>query len=78
VNLQFTVILSEPLPSELTIYGQFVCQLYDEDFGSRDVYCGTRRDLEWQSKGNKVKVVFASNQAYSDLGFLASYRFVAP
>ena len=52
-------------------------QVYDEEFGTKDVFCGMWSDLTWQSKGNRVKVIFASNQKGGP-GFLASYRFVAP
>ena len=53
-------------------------QVYDEEFGTKDVFCGMWPDLTWQSKGNRVKVIFASNQKKGGPGFLASYRFMAP
>ena len=50
-------------------------QIYDKGFHTKDTYCGLETDLEWKSKGNKVKVIFVSDSEYSGLGFLASYRF---
>ena len=46
--------------------------------GKFDVFCGAMHALSWQSKGSKVKVIFASDQKKTGPGFFASYKFVAP
>ncbi|KAK7095028.1 hypothetical protein V1264_006491 [Littorina saxatilis] len=58
--------------------GKDTVTVYDEEYGNKDVFCGTWPDLTWQSKGNRVKVVFASDQMKNGPGFLASYKFIAP
>ncbi|KAK7455915.1 hypothetical protein BaRGS_00039449, partial [Batillaria attramentaria] len=52
--------------------------LHDQEFGSKDVFCGIQHELAWQSQGNRVKVVFASDEKESGPGFYASYKFIAP
>ncbi|XP_076436505.1 A disintegrin and metalloproteinase with thrombospondin motifs 15-like isoform X2 [Babylonia areolata] len=52
--------------------------VYDTQFNTLDVFCGTRNDLTWQSKGNEVKVVFISSEGSNSTEFMASYEFQAP
>ncbi|XP_025113419.1 uncharacterized protein LOC112575657 [Pomacea canaliculata] len=52
--------------------------LLDQDKGIKDVFCGVQANLLWESKSNKIKVFFASDNQNSAKGFLASYKFIGP